>query len=96
MVEEIYSHFKGEGELDMTMARDLTDMAVSFAAISLHDPKRAVEWHKTFYGRILEDVRSYIPMPGLVITNAISMDGKELCRYIANETMHCWVIGAED
>ena len=95
-VEKIYLTFGDEGELDDKLAGSLTDLATSFAAIAMQDPGRAVAWHKKFYNRIPKDSRRYIPMPWVVITNALSMDAKELSRYIADETAHQWVIGTED
>jgi len=35
-------------------------------------------------------------IPWVVISNTLSMNGDELGRYIAGETMHQWVIGSED
>lgn len=95
-VGQIYEAFKGEGKLEGMLGRSLTDLSSCFAAVAMDDPQRAVEWHKKLYGRIHEDARNYIPMPWVVIANTLSMDGKEFSRYIANETMHQWVPGAED
>ena len=96
-VEKIYEAFKGEGKLEgMLGGSALTDLPTCFAAVAIDDPERAVQWHKKLYERIDEDARSYIPMPWVVISNTLSMDGKELSRYIANETMHQWVPGVED
>ena len=95
-VEQIYEAFKGEGKLDGILGNSLTDFATCFAAVALDNPERAVQWHKQLYERTNEKSRNYIPMPWVVISNTLSMDGKELSRYIANEIMHQWVTGVED
>ena len=72
------------------------DTTVSFAAITMHDPKRAVTWHKSFYERIPENYRSSYLSPWAVITNTLSRDGRNLQKHIVGEMMHQWVIGKED
>ena len=95
-VDRIYSAFSGEGELTPSQAGLMQSTMVGFAAITMHDPKRAVTWHKSFYERIPENYRSSYLSPWAVITNTLSRDGRNLQKHIVGEMMHQWVIGKED
>ena len=96
LVGQLFQHFSGEEVLDRRSSHELDDMSVCFAAMALVAPERTVEWHPEFYKRIPTDARRYLPMPWVVIANALSMNKGDLCKYIANDNLHTWVIGAED
>ena len=73
-VDRIYSAFPGEEQLTPSQAGLMQSTMVGFAAITMHDPKRAVTWHKSFYERIPENYRSSYLSPWAVITNTLSRD----------------------